>query len=47
MKRKYFGFEVLTAIIMNSIIFWDVMKCSSVFHRSFGGTYSPVLKVEE
>jgi hypothetical protein len=35
-----FGFEVLTAVTMNSTVFWDVMPCSLLeVHRSFGGTY--------
>jgi hypothetical protein len=36
----YVGFEVLTAVVMKSTIFWDIMPCSllSVIRR-FGGTY--------
>jgi hypothetical protein len=34
------GFEVFTAVVMKSIIFWDVMPCSLFScNRSFGGTY--------
>jgi hypothetical protein len=41
---KYFlqriGFEVLTAVIMKSTIFWDITTCSPLrVKRSFGGTY--------
>jgi hypothetical protein len=35
------GFEVLTAVVMTSIIFWDMTPCSQLsFNRRFGGTYS-------
>jgi hypothetical protein len=34
------GFEVFTAVVMKSIIFWDITPCSLLsFNRSFGGTY--------
>jgi hypothetical protein len=37
---KYVGFEVLTAVIMKSIIFWDMTPCSPLsFNRRFGETY--------
>jgi hypothetical protein len=33
-------FEVFTAVVMKSIIFWDVMPCSLLrCNRRFGGTY--------
>jgi hypothetical protein len=33
-------FQVLTAVIMNSSIFWDIMPCSLVKdNQHFGGTY--------
>jgi hypothetical protein len=33
-------FEVLKAVVMKSIIFWDMTPCSpSSFNRRFGGTY--------
>jgi hypothetical protein len=36
----YAGFEVLTAVVMKSIIFWDITPCSPLsFNRRFGGTY--------
>jgi hypothetical protein len=37
---RYVGFEVLTAVFMKSIIFWDITPCSllKVIIR-FGGTY--------
>jgi hypothetical protein len=28
MKKYNVGFEVLTAVVMKSSIFWDVMPCS-------------------
>jgi hypothetical protein len=34
------GFEVLTAVVMKSSIFWDITPCSLLkVNRSFGGTY--------
>jgi hypothetical protein len=27
---KFVGFEFLTAVVMKSSVFWDVMPCSSV-----------------
>jgi hypothetical protein len=34
------GFEVYTAVIMKSIIFWDISPCSPLsVNRRFGGTY--------
>jgi hypothetical protein len=34
------GFEVFTAVVMKSIIFWDVTPCSLLrYNRRFGGTY--------
>jgi hypothetical protein len=39
-KVKPVGFEVFTAVIMKSIIFWDMPPCSPLsFIRRFGGTY--------
>jgi hypothetical protein len=36
----YVGFEVLTAVVMNSIIFRDMTPCSPLsFNRRFGGTH--------
>jgi hypothetical protein len=39
--RYYFvGFEVLTAVVMKSTIFWDITPCSPLsVNRRFGGTY--------
>jgi hypothetical protein len=40
LKCKYVAFEVFTAVVMKSIIFWDVTPCSTLsFARRFGGTY--------
>jgi hypothetical protein len=37
---SYVGFEVFTAVVMKSIIFWDMMPCSPLScARRFGGTY--------
>jgi hypothetical protein len=34
------GFEVLTAVVIKSIIFWDMTLCSPLsFNRRFSGTY--------
>jgi hypothetical protein len=34
------GFEVLTAVVMNSAISWDITPCSQLsVNRRFGGTY--------
>jgi hypothetical protein len=38
----YVGFEVFTAVVMKSIIFWDMTLCSPLsFSRRFGGTSPP------
>jgi hypothetical protein len=37
---NYAGFEVLTAVVMKSSIFWDIMQCSSLkVNWRFGRTY--------
>jgi hypothetical protein len=34
------GFQVFTAVVMKSIIFWDITRCSPLsLNRRFGGTY--------
>jgi hypothetical protein len=34
------GFEVLTAVVMKSTIFWDITPCSPLkVNRRFGGTH--------
>jgi hypothetical protein len=33
------GFEVLTAVVTNVEIFWDIAPCSPYVNRSFGGTH--------
>jgi hypothetical protein len=36
----YVGFEVFTAVVMKSIVFWDMTPCSPLsVNRRFGGTY--------
>jgi hypothetical protein len=40
MSHSFVGFEVSTAVIMKSIIFWDMTTCSqSSFNRRYGRTY--------
>jgi hypothetical protein len=39
-KENIVGFEVLTAVVMKSTIFWVITPCSPVkVNRRFGGTY--------
>jgi hypothetical protein len=39
-RQNYVGFEVLTAVVMKSTIFWDITPCISMkVNRRFGGTY--------
>jgi hypothetical protein len=36
----YLGLEVLTAVVMKSIAFWDITLCIPLkVNRRFGGTY--------
>jgi hypothetical protein len=36
----YIGFEVLTAMVMKSTIFWDITLCNPLsVNRRFGVTY--------
>jgi hypothetical protein len=38
--KKYVGFEVFTAVVMKSTIFWVITPCSPLsVNRRFGGTY--------
>jgi hypothetical protein len=40
LRKISVGFEVLTAVVMKSTIFWDITPCSPLsIHRRFGGTY--------
>jgi hypothetical protein len=40
MRTKKLEFEVFTAVVMKSIIFWDMTPCSPLsYNRRFGGTY--------
>jgi hypothetical protein len=42
------GFEVLTAVVMKSTIFWDIMpRIPLKVNRRFGGTYSLYLQGRE
>jgi hypothetical protein len=37
--HEYVGFEVFAAVVMKSIIFWDMTPCSPLCsNRRFGGT---------
>jgi hypothetical protein len=37
---RYVGFEISTAVVMKSVIFWDMTPCSPLScTRRFGGTY--------
>jgi hypothetical protein len=38
-RRRYVGFEVLTAVVMNVAIFWDIAQCNPYVNRRFGGTH--------
>jgi hypothetical protein len=39
-KSHSVKFEVLTAVVMKSAIFWDIMPCNPLkVNRRFGGTY--------
>jgi hypothetical protein len=39
-QDNYLRLQVLTAVTMNSTIFWDATLCSLIeVHRRFGGTY--------
>jgi hypothetical protein len=33
------GFEVLTAVVINVSIFWDILPCISYVNRRFGGKF--------
>jgi hypothetical protein len=45
--NAFVGFKVLTAVVMNSTIFWDITPCSSLsLNRRFGGTYCLHLQVQ-
>jgi hypothetical protein len=39
-NNVYVGSEVLTAVVMNSTVFWDITPCSPLkVNQRFGGTY--------
>jgi hypothetical protein len=41
----YVGFEVFTAVVIKSTVFWDITPCSPLkVNRRFGGTYSLYLE---
>jgi hypothetical protein len=41
---SHVGFDVFTAVVMKSIVFWDITPCSPLsVNRRFGGTYSLLL----
>jgi hypothetical protein len=35
----FIGVEVLSAVVTNAAIFWDIAECSPYVNRRFGGTY--------
>jgi hypothetical protein len=37
--HKFVRFELLTAVVMDAVIFWDIALCSPYVNRRFGGTY--------
>jgi hypothetical protein len=40
------GFEVLTAVVMKSTIFWDITPCSPLkVNQRFGGIYRSAFKL--
>jgi hypothetical protein len=52
--RVYFGtqidvgFEVVTAVVMKSTVFWDIMACSPLkVNRRFGGHIASIFRVEK
>jgi hypothetical protein len=45
-KKATDGFEVLTAVVMNTSIFWDITLYSSIkVNLRFGGTYLPTWRL--
>jgi hypothetical protein len=44
MEQEIWSLEVLTAVVMNVAIFWDVAQCSLFVNRRFGGTYHLLLQ---
>jgi hypothetical protein len=36
---SYVGFEVLAAVVMKVVFFWDTAPCSPYVNRCFRGTY--------
>jgi hypothetical protein len=46
--KNWYGFEVFTAVVMKSIIFWDMAPCSPLsFNRRFGEHIASIVRVEE
>jgi hypothetical protein len=37
--KRYVGFEVLTAVVINVAIYWDIAPCSLYVNQHFGITY--------
>jgi hypothetical protein len=35
----YVGFEILTVVVLNDSIFWDLAFCNQYMNRNFGGIY--------
>jgi hypothetical protein len=40
------GFEVLTAVIINIVIFWDIAPCNPYVIRRFGELITSIFRVE-
>jgi hypothetical protein len=40
----YIGFDLLTAVVMNVSMFWDIVPCGPYANRRFGGKYHPHLQ---
>jgi hypothetical protein len=44
----YVGFEVFTAVVIKSTIFWDITPCSPLsVNLCFGGNVASIFRVEE
>jgi hypothetical protein len=48
MHFENISFEVLTPVVLNNSIFWDITPCSALeVSRHFGGTCRSIFRVEE
>jgi hypothetical protein len=46
-RIKYVGFEVLTAVVMTSYIFWDITPCSLLNSSILEEYVVSIFRVEE